>query len=759
MSTLFAQALEQHQSGNLGEAEVLYEQILARDHKHIGALANLGILHLQRGNQEIGIPLIGRSLEINPGQPFLHMSLGAALQDLRRLEEAVASYERAIIHKPDYFEAYVNRGVALQDLHRLDEAVASYDRAITLRPDFPEVYYNRGIILCDLKRLDEAVASYDRAIVLKPDYAEAYYNRGIALQGLRRLDEAVTSYDRAITLKADFAGAYCNRGVAFQQLGRRDDALASYNLAIALNPDHADAYNNRGNVLTDLKRLDKALASYDLAIALKPDYADAYNNRGNVLQELKRYDEALTNYDKAIAISPRLPYVLGSWLHNKMRCCDWDNFDTACARIAGATKNGTKVSIPFASLAIPSSPEQQQQCAQIYVQDRYPARTLAWRQDVHNIHDRIRVGYFSADYKDHPVSHLITQLIAYHDRTRFEITGFSFGYPTNDYWRRKLENTFDHFIDVRTRTDEEITALARELEIDIAIDLNGHTMDGRTAVFALRCAPIQVNYLGYIGTMGADYIDYIIGDPTVIPEQHKQYFCERIVYLPHSYQVNDSTKEISERQYSCAELGLPDNAFVFCCFNNNFKITPDVFDIWMRLLKKVDGSVLWLSEGGASATRNLRVEAEKRGILSSRLVFAPRISPADNLARYRAADLFLDTLYYNAGATASDALWAGLPVLTCLGNTFAGRMAASLLNAIDLPELITRSHTDYESMALQLATEPERLAAIRLKLAANISTRPLFDTARFTCNIEAAYVKMYERYQAGLPPDHIVVDA
>ena len=754
-----AQAAAQQQAGDFPGAEAAYQRILAANDKHAGALASLGMLHLQQGRLEKAMRLIDRSLEINLDQPYLHMARGTVLQDLQRLDEAVASYDRAIALNPDLFEAWVNRGTALMDLGRMDIAMASFDSAILLRPQLAELYFNRGIVLHALGHPDEAVNSYERAIALKPGYADAYYNRGIAHQSLERLEDAVDSYNHAIALRPDFASAYCNRGVAYQGLGRGGEALASLDRAIGLKPDYAVACYNRGNILRSLNRPDEALASYDRAISLDADYAEAHYNRGNVLQEQGRYDEALASYDRMMVINPDLHFALGDWLYCMMSCCSWDRYETACAAIFSRIENGGQASAPFAILSTPAGLDQQQRCAQIYTRAKYPGTSIGARLTMRYKHDRIRIGYFSSDYRDHPVSHLIRQLVKLHDRSGFQVYGFSFGPSTRDIWRRQLEQAFDHFHDVRGWTDEEVAALVRDLEIDVAIDLNGHTQNARTGVFALHCAPVQVQYLGYVGTMGADYIDYLIGDRVVIPEHDRHFYCEKLVYLPHSYQVNDSTKMISDHCFSRAETGLPDDAFVFCCFNNNFKITPDVFDVWMRLLNKVDGSVLWLYEGNPTVGTNLRSEAGKRNVDPERLIFAPRLGLADHLARYRLADLFLDTFYYNAGATASDALWAGLPVLTCLGNTYAGRMGASLLNAIGLPELITRNPAEYESLARKLATRPEWLVTIRHKLAANISTQPLFDTTLFTHHLETAYVKMLERYHAGLAPEHIVLDA
>lgn len=757
---LFTQALSQHQAGRFGEAQVLYEKILARNAQDINVLNNLGTLHLQCGHLEEGIRLIERSLRINPNQPKAYNNRGNALQAVNNLNEALASYDRAIAFDPNYAEAYYNRGNVLQGLKRHNEALASYDRAIALSPNYAPVFYNRGIALKELKRMEEALANFDRAIALRADFVQAHCNRGNTLSELNRRDEALASYDRAIAIKPDYAEAYCNRGNVLKELKRLDEAMADFDRALALKRDYADAYSNRGNALNDLKRLDEALDNCNRAIALMPDFAEAYCNRGNTLLALKRYDEAFASYDKAIAIKPDLPYAVGSWLHTKMLCCNWQDLDLAFGRITEAVKLGEKASSPFSLLPIPSDPAQQQHCARTYIRDKYPASaTPLWRGERHR-HDRIRIGYFSADFRDHPVAHLIVQLLERHDRAKFEIIGFSFGPPASDAWRQRLQQSVDRFFDLGYQTDQQIAGLAREQEIDIAIDLNGHTQDARTGVFALRPAPVQVNYLGYPGTLGADYIDYIIADPMLVPPEHQAYYDEKIVYLPDSYQVNDSTKLISDRPFSRAERGLPENAFVFCSFNNSYKITPDLFAVWMRLLHAVEGSVLWLSQGTPAAAANLRHEADKRGISPERLVFAPRVeSLADHLARHRQADLFLDTFYYNAHTTASDALWAGLPVLTCLGETFAGRVAASLLNAVGLPEMITRTPAEYESLALELATRPERLAAIRQKLAENRTTQPLFDTARFTRNIEQAYLIMHQRSQAGLSPQHMVVEA
>jgi predicted O-linked N-acetylglucosamine transferase (SPINDLY family) len=681
------------------------------------------------------------------------------LHQAGRLDDAKTLYEKILAADGAHFSALGNLGVILLQQGRHEEGARLLRRSLEINPNQPVAVNILGNALQLLNRLDEALASYERAIALNPDYAEAHYNRGNALQLLNRLDEALASYDHALALKADFFEAHSNRGIALEKMNRLDEALASYDRALALNANFAEPHNNRGNTLKNLGRLDEALASYDHALALRPDYAEAHYNRGNALQLLNRLDEALASLERAFSLKPDYPYLAGTWMHCKMHCCDWKDLDAAWNKVGNAIDRHATAAAPFAILAAPFPPAQQQRCARICIQDKFPRVASPLRQEPRYSHDRIRIGYFSSDFGDHPVSHLIAQLIEGHDRSRFEINGFSFGPPSRDIWRQRLEKAFDRFLDVSARSDRDIAALAREREIDIAVDLNGFTKSARTGIFALRPAPVQVNYLGYPGTLGADYLDYLIADATVIPPEHRQYYDEKIVYLPHCFQVNNTTREISDRPFSRAELGLPESGFVFCCFNHNYKITPDVFDIWMRLLHAVDESVLWLSGGNAAAARNLRLEGEKRGIPQERLIFAPRMgSLSEHLARYRRADLFLDTFYYNAHTTASDALWAGLPVLTRPGDSFASRVAASLLKAVGLPEMIAHSHAEYENLALDLATHPDRLAAIREKLAANRTTQPLFDTARFTHEIEKAYRMMHARHQDGMPPDHLFVD-
>lgn len=650
------------------------------------------------------------------------IALAATAMQEGHCNEAVRLCDEIIAAHPDYAMAHYKRANALNALGHLKMALAGYDRAIECNPRYAEAYCNRGTVLERLGRHAEALQSYDLALALRPDDVLAHYNRGSALSNLRRFDEALESYDRATNLKTDYGEAYVNRGHVLQQLERHEAAVASYERAIELNATYPEAFASRGFSLVHLKRIVDAIASFDRAIQLKPDYR----------------------------------YLIGMRRYAKMALCDWNRLTEDLEEIARGLIDGKPVSHPFPILALFDSPHLHRQAARIWAREEHAAVEAPGLRVTRNHRGKIRVGYFSADFRHHPVSLLSAELFETHDRSRFEVTGFAFGPPANDAMRVRLIRAFDRFEDVRDRTDLDVTLLARQHDIDIAVDLGGYTDYSRTKIFAYRAAPVQISYLGYLGTMGAPYMDYLVADPTIIPAGGLEHYSEKIIYLP-SYQVNDSKKLSSLRSFSREELGIPAAGFVFCCFNSNYKIMPATFSIWMRILQRVPGSVMFVYAENAVAGRNLLREAMQHGIDARRLILGTHLATSEYLARYRAMDLFLDTLPYNAGATASDALWAGLPVLTCSGQTFASRVAASLLNALDLPELITSNLEQYEDLAVRLATNPDEMGLIRQKLAWNRLAKPLFDTAHFTRNLETAYAAIHQRSQLGLSPDHIHV--
>ena len=660
------------------------------------------------------------------------------------------SAQEALRQLPAKFQ----QALALHQRGQLALARTLYQEIVALQPRHFDALNLLGVMAIQIKDPRAALEWFDKAIEADPGNATAFYNRGLALQQLRQLDTALASYDRAVSIKPDYSDAHFNRGNLLRELQQFEAALASYERAIVSKPDHAEAYLNRGNVQRQLRRAAAALSSYDRAIAMRPEYGEAHANRGHALHDLKEYEAAIASYDRALELKPHIEFLSGQRLHTKMQICDWRNFELELGSLGAGIARNEAVCNPFFFLALSESPALQRKAAEIWVREQCPANSELPAMARRPRRDKIRLGYFSADYRNHAVAILTAELFELHDRSKFEVIAFSLGPDTQDQLRVRLAGAFDRFIDVRDMSDRDIALLAREIELDIAIDLGGFTVGSRTTIFAMRAAPLQVSYLGYLGTTGADYMDYLIADECLVPAAHRGHYAEKLIYL-RSYQVNDSRRQLPGERFTRDELGLPPSAFVFCCFNDNYKITPSTFDGWMRILGAVPGSVLFLYAASEAARRNLKQEALTRGVDAERLVFGAKLPYCDYLARYCSADLFLDTLPYNAGTTASDALWMGLPVITCCGDAFASRVAGSLMHAVGLAELITTTRSEYEQLAVALATDPQRLAKMREHLAGNRSRAPLFDTRRFAEDLEAAFVEIHERHCSGLPPEHI----
>jgi predicted O-linked N-acetylglucosamine transferase (SPINDLY family) len=658
---------------------------------------------------------------------------------------------------------------------RLAEASSAYQSVLDIDAENWASRSALAAIALQTGNLDEAIQRFSELIARRPDFAEAHYKRGNAFNRMGGWPAALADYDQAVTLDPDYAIAFCNRGTVLERLGRWQQALESYDKALSLNPRDSFAHYNRAGVLKELNRPDEAVESYDQAIALNSDYAEAYVNRGHLLHKLSRLEDASASYGKAMELrpvpigaergdqtqrlSPEQKYVLGLRRYTRMQLCDWRDIDADIARIAAGLGAHLPVCLPFPALALFDSPPLHRAAAESWIREESPPADALGAIPARPRSSKIRIGYFSADFRSHPVAFLAAGLFERHDRSRFEVTAFAFGPESKDEMRTRLTKAFHRFVDVRHHTDVEVAALARDMGIDIAVDMNGITENARSGIFALRAAPIQVNYLGYPGTMGAEYMDYLIADGNVIPRTHQGHYGEKIIYLPDCFLPFDSSYAIADKTWTRRELGLPSERFVFCCFNNAFKITPAIFDSWMRILSRAEESVLWLAPTNSTAAANLRKEAVRRGVAPERLIFAARLpSLPEHLARLRAADLFLDTFPYNAHASALDALWAGLPVLTREGQGFASRVAASALRTINLRHLITDSLSAYEATATALAGDPVRLSQMRETLAHNRASTALFDTVRYCRNLEAAYEQIYERRHAGGVPEHVNED-
>jgi protein O-GlcNAc transferase len=703
----------------------------------------------RRGAVAEAAPLYRRVLEIAPANNVACTNLAAIATQAGDFDEAETMFRRAVELKPDAAEAHYNLGFILQERGKLDAAIEVYRRALALRPDMPQACTNLGVALQHQGKLDDAVAAFRQAIAGNPNHADAYFNLGAVLRLQDHVDEAAAAYRRVVELDPSHAAARNNLALILSEAGELSAAEALQRQAVGLWPDYAEGHNNLGALLLDQGRPQEALDALRAALKLKPDYPEAYLNMGNALRELGSLAEAIDAYRRAIALRPTYAEALAQLVYHRARVCDWSDAGAERALLSAVRQNAARIP-PFMLIPTSATAADQLLCARKWVE-----HFAVPEQQVHAHHagprsGRLRIGYLSSDFRDHATAYLIAELIERHDRDRFEIHGYSYGPDPGGAMRARLVAAFDRFTDIDALSHRDAAARIRADAIDILVDLKGHTYRARPKIPAFRPAPVQVNYLGFPGTMGAPFVDYIVADDFIVPRDRQTLYAEKLAYLPGCYQPNDTRREVAAAP-SRAACGLPAQGFVFCAFNNSFKITPAFFAIWMRLLQQAPGSVLWFLESNALVRRNLTAAAVAAGVDPGRLVFAPMLPHGQHLARHRNADLFLDTLPCNAHTTASDALWAGLPVLTCAGETFAGRVAGSIVRAAGLAEMVASSPRDYEAIALALTRDPARLAAIRSRLCAGRENLPLFDTAKRTRDLEALYARMAEIWRSGQP--------
>ena len=714
----------------------------------------IGNSAIQLGFLDNAIEAYSKCIALKPDEADVYINMGIALKDQGKFDEAIEAYQKCISLKPDYAKAYNNMGIALKAQKKLNKAIEMFNQAISFETNNSSAYYNLGNTLRDQNKLEEAIKTYRKCIELNPNFVEAYNNMGISLRGQNKFDEAIEIFEKAITIKTDYAEAYCNLGNALNDLNKLNEAIEAFEKCISLKPDYAVAYENMGISLHELGMFDEAAHAFKKALLIRPDNNETYNNLAGSLQYQDKFEEAIATYAKGLSIQPDDESARAQNLFQQANICDWDITKEENALIPCLGISNQFIP-PFAMLSFEDAPERHRLRSEVFVKEKYPQHPLPLPPVPSQKSERIRVGYFSADFHNHATMYLLAKVFAIHDRQKFEIYAYSYGPDKLDQVRQNLIKSVDVFDDVREMSDKDIAMLARQDKLDIAIDLKGHTRHQRLGIFAYRPAPVQISYLGYPGTTGANFIDYIIADQIVIPTDQINAYSEKIIYLPNTYQANDNTRSISEKTGTRKDMGLTENSFVFCCFNSNYKISSVEFDIWMRLLNKVEGSVLWLLKSNQTAEQNLKKEAEKRGVQKDRLVFAEKLPLDEHLARHIHADLFVDTFNVNAHTTASDALWAGLPVVTKLGQSFVARVAGSLLNAVGMPELITENEIDYEELILELATNPDKLKKIKDKLATNRLTKPLFDTETYTKDLENSYHKAYLNYLKGNNPQNI----
>jgi protein O-GlcNAc transferase len=739
------------QQARLTDAVAAHRQAVKLNPNYAEAYFSLGNAFRQLGHLDEAMEAYRSAITARREYPEAHNNIGVLLQMQGRLDQAASAYREAVALRPGYAEAHFNLGSVLHQKHELDAAEAAYRRVLALNPAIAVVHNNLATVLKDQRRLDHALAGFETAIKLDADYAEAHYNRATVLRELARLEDALAAYGQAMELRHDYADAINNAGIVLQELGRAGEAINLYRRLLESMPAHADAWNNLGTALLADRRPDEALAAFEQALARRPDFPEAFYNLGNASRELGDLTGAIAAYRNALRLRSDYADAFSQLVYHRALGCDWDACDADQKRLVGMARAGVRVP-PFYLLAAPASAADQLICAQHWIKPIAPPPETVFQHRTFVEAGRIRLGYLSGDFHRHATAQLMAELFECHDRDRFEVSAYSYGPDDHSPMRARLVAAFDRFNDIRVLSNREAAQLIHADKVDILIDLKGYTHHARPAISTYRPAPVQVSYLGYPATMGTDCIDYIMVDRFVVPGDQQPFFQERLVHLPVCYQVNDRKREVAMARTSRQHWGLPGEGLVLCSFNNSYKISPVVFDIWMRLLRSLPGSVLWLLEANDLVKGNLRSEAAKRGVASGRLVFAPVVAAAEHLERHRHADLFLDTLPCNAHTTASDALWAGLPVLTCCGDTFAGRVAGSLLTAIGMPELITGSLDQYEKTALALACDPQRLIGLRRKLEANRDGSGLFDLPACTANIEAAYVQMWQTWRSGQKP-------
>jgi predicted O-linked N-acetylglucosamine transferase (SPINDLY family) len=716
---------------------------------------------------------LGRHLSVMTKQNSPFFTAGQLPRDQRdRLAHAMDLHQRGqtgaaetlyrliLSAFPTCIDALHFHGLAATQRGALDEGIAMLRQAVALHPAASVIQCNLARALIDRREPAGAIACCDAVIAREPNNANAWFLRGNALQLADAHEHAVLSYDRALRHAPSFPAALNNQAHSLRMLRRPAAALRVLARALWCQPIYAMALNNQGLALLDLDRAAEALNSFEAALAAQANLMEALANRGVALLRLKRFAEAGDAFERLETLAPGFEGAVGNLLFARRNCCDWAAADRLGNRLIESVERGELADMPLSFLYVSDSPRLQLACAWAFVQSRYPAQTASAAGRRPDDQPRIRIAYLSGDFGEHAVSHLLAAVIERHDRDRFDILGIGWGRQNEGPMRRRLEAAFDRFVDATQLPDFKIATLLRELEVDIAVDLMGHTQGQRTGIFAHRGAPVQVGYLGYPGTSGAPYLDYLIGDPVVIPAGDEVSYSERVVRLPHCYLPTDDRRSIDGESITRQAAGLPRSGFVFCVFNSPAKFTRPMFDTWLKLLRQTPESVLWLRTPVADARSNLLREAISAGVEPERLVFAEALESIEaHLARHRLADLFLDTLPYNAHTTACDALWAGLPVLTCRGRSFAGRVGASLLTALGLPELVADSLEDYESKALYLARHPHNMVSLREKLAVLRGTSPLFDTARYTRHLESAYTAMSTRYRDGLPPAALCIEA
>jgi len=721
INLLLEQATAAFQQGNYPAAEAMLKSVIRVDKNNFPALCILGLIKALKAEYQEAVELLQKAEKINPKDLGVQVNLAKIFMDKGDPDQALKHYLNVSRTNPNDLQILIQIAICNGLMDQNEHALRALEKVLKIDPNIPDAWYYSAIGLGKLNRDTEALLAYEKTLALDPNHISAWIGMGVTLIKKEKLENAINCFDRALKI----------------------------------NPQDILSYYNKGIIYGKLNRPKSALSCYEKCLELNPQFLNALFNKGAILAGLKDYSSASLCFENLLEMNPDHEYLLGNLIHSRMQLASWDGMDILLERLIKSVREDKKVTSPFFALSAFDDPDLHKKVAVSWIENWFPE--APYTKSAHTQKkEKIKIGYFSPDFRAHPVSYLTAELFELHDRNEFEILAFSL-MPTDeeDNLNKRLLEGFDRFINVDTSSGYEIAAMAREIGIDIAIDLGGHTENSKTTIFANRAAPIQVAYLGYPGTIGANYIDYVISDGVVTPQDAIDSFTEKIIFMPNCFQVSDRKRKMSEKIISKKDFGLPDIGFIYCCFNNIYKITPEVFDSWMRILNNVDGSVLWLYAPNLTAAENFKAYAIRRSIDPARLIFGGMLPHPDYLARYKLADIFLDTFPYNAGTTANDALWTGLPLITRIGSSMASRMAASMLTTLEMPELIAESLEAYEAIAIEFGKNPESLRQIKEKLHEKVLSSPLFDTPLFTSNLERAFKQIHARHHLGLPPDHI----
>ena len=789
MSSLLEQASSFHIKGNIKEAETIYKKIINESPNSFEANHALGAIYLQLRNYKESISWTKKAININSKHHAPYNNLGASYLAIKEFYNAISAFSEAIKIKPDYAQAYNSLGITYKKLEQYDNAIINYNKAIKLKPDYAEVYNSLGIILIEKKEFKLSEVNFNKAIKLKPNYAEVYSNLGFLYLKLKKYDQARDYCKKAIRLNPHYPEAYMNLGAIYLNLEKFEEALINYNQAIKLKPDHADAYNDIGIVYKVLKKFETSIEYLNKAIKLKPDHALAYNNLGALYLEQRKYEEALNSFNEAIKIKPDYaePYYnrsvlyaetkrpqlaisdaykaiklepenssrLGHLLGCKNDICEWDGLKTIISTI---TKKIVEENIKdYPSHPLLNHIDSLGTLRQLLDADSNKQESSKLVQKSKN--KKINVGYFSGDFKQHPVGLIVSKLFSFHNKKEFEIFGFSSNPEHNldDKITKDILNSFDKFYDISKKSDEEIVSDVKNCGLDIAIDLNGFTKYSKSYLFRKRIAPIQVNFLGYPGTTGK-FNDYIIADKYLIPEKSKKFYFEKKIYMPNFFLPNNNKESLPDDKFERKNLNIPENSFVFSCFNNCTKINPFIFNCWMRILRKVENSIILFVEFNSHAKENLKKEALKRNINPNRLIFSPLIDFDKRLLRYKFCDLFLDTFPYTAHSTASECLWSKIPLLTLAGESFQSRVSFSLLKNLEMDELITYSIEEYEKKAIDIGSNKLLLKQIKDKLSQSIEKTSIFNMNNYVKNLEKGYLEIFKMKKEAKDPCDVYIN-